>query len=81
MRAISSGSRREGVGGEVDVRAWGGVTKTCAHQVGTWVLDSEACRPTVVSLVYLLAALSFVALHCLRGWQGRGLVAAQYLAR
>ena len=44
-------------------------------QAGTWALDGTPCRPTVMSLFYLLGLFVFVMLHCLHGWHGHGMTA------
>jgi hypothetical protein len=45
-------------------------------QAGTWAWDGAPCRPTAMSLLYLLGLFMFVMTHCLHGWRGHGMVAA-----
>jgi len=45
-------------------------------QAGTWAWDGAPCRPTAISLLYLLGLFVFLMTHCLHGWRGHGMVAA-----
>jgi len=51
------------------------------HQVGTWAIEGVLCHPTVITLLYLVGVFYVLTLHCVRGWEARGLLAVLRYAR